>query len=263
MQFLPRRVSWVCWHFQQRLTNRGSFRAAVAACSHRMSPGRRRTAWAASPHRPRRGPCGRCRLMSASISFCTRPPWLKSDAQQMVSARGEGADVWPPPNGFVDDPVSSPLSTPPLSPDASLVDLPAACSSIPLASPTTRPNRPPAPAAAIAPGSPQEIPPATLRQRAGKKARQARKRQEQKRDPLWTRMTPALSRLWGEPGAYGMDFSVAELPATAGAFTGTRKRRRPGDRATPWTLPELAELGFKLIEWDGRHAPPHRPSCPC
>ena len=187
---------------------------------------------------------------------------------------GEGADVWPLPNGFVDDPVSSPLSTPPLSPDASLVDLPAACSSIPLASPTTRPNRPPAPAAAIAPGSPQEIPPATLRQRAGKKARQARKRQEQKRDPLWTRMTPALSRLWGEPGAYGMDFSVAELPATAGAFTGTRKRRRPGDRATPWTLPELAELGFKLIEWDGRHAPPIDPAalanqwrqnalCPC
>jgi hypothetical protein len=92
-----------------------------------------------------------------------------------------------------------------------------------------------------------------LKQREGKKARQARKRQQETPDPLWAKVKPALSRIWQKPMAHKVAYSVSLLPGTDGGFTGRRPRLEPHNHALPWTLQELKERGFQLVEWDGKY----------
>ena len=155
---------------------------------------------------------------------------------------GEGAKVWPPPGGKLREPIESPLSTPPSSPDASAADLSLESQATP---------KPPA-AAMRGPARPPSA--RALKQRAGKKSRQARGRQEEARDPLWTQISQALSRRWSQPQPLKTTFSVTQLPVAGRGFQGKRPALKPRDRSTPWTLPELEGLGFRLIEWDGRCA---------
>ena len=160
----------------------------------------------------------------------------------------EGVETWPAPAGHVCDAIDSPLSTPPSSPEASPADLPehafAPASAGVLANPPPRPT--PAPASAV------PISARKLKQREGKKARQARNRQEEVRNPLWAKVKPALSRLWQKPQACKAAFSVSMLPGTEGGFIGQCQRRKPHDRSTAWTLQELKDRGFRLVEWDGK-----------
>ena len=47
-----------------------------------------------------------------------------------------------------------------------------------------------------------------------------------------------------------VQIDAADFPASgSGAWVGKRKK---GTRKTPWTVPELLQNGFKVIEWDGR-----------
>lgn len=153
----------------------------------------------------------------------------------------EGAEVWPLPSGGSRGPIESPLSTPPSSPDVS-------AASLPFETPT--PTKPPT---AAAPSASQPASARVLKQRAGKRKRQARGRQEEAHDPLWTQISPALSHRWSQPHELKATFSVIQLPATSRGFQGKRPALKPRDRAAPWTLPELKDLGFRLVEWDGRY----------
>ena len=154
----------------------------------------------------------------------------------------EGVEVWPPPNGKPCEPIDSPLSTPPSSPDASATDL------------LLEGQSTPKPPTAATPTPTQPTSARVLKQRAGKKKRQARARQEEVRDPLWTEIPPALSHRWSQPQPLKTAFSVVQFPVTSRGFQGRRPTLQPRDRSTPWTLPELEDLGFRLVEWDGRYA---------
>jgi hypothetical protein len=172
----------------------------------------------------------------------------------------EGIETWPPPMEHVPAAISSPLSTPPSSPGASRVDLlepgPAPACTNPLTN---------LPASAALTNQPTPTGPTSarkLKQQAGKKARQARNRQ-QAPNPLWAKVKPALSRIWQKPQTCKVTYSVALLPGTAGGFTGQRVQLEPHDHTAPWTLQELRDRGFRLVEWDGRCVSSETPPCMC
>ena len=147
----------------------------------------------------------------------------------------EGAEMDPIPHGKTYTPIDSPLSTPPSSPEAlAPMDLPADH---------------PLPATPILT---EPLNARQLKQREGKKARQARKRQQQVPNPFWAKVKPALSRIWQKPQPCKVAFSVSQLPGTESGFTGKRPRLDSHDRTAPWTLQELMDCGFRVIAWDGR-----------
>ena len=168
----------------------------------------------------------------------------------------EGAEAWPPPEDYACIPMDSPPSTPPSSPSSSAMDLSAAhdplAAALPtspaVASSTSLPASPPPPPASAGPTGARK-----LKQRAGKAARRARDRLNKVKDPLMAQVKPALSRIWQKPQTFVAAFAVELLPAGGGGFTG-RRTRFQHDRATPWTLEELSQRGFRLIQWDGRFA---------
>ena len=160
---------------------------------------------------------------------------------------GEATDIRPPPTALLRDPISSPLSTPPSSPEPQPVCLPS----------TVPPATPSDPAiqllggVALAP-LPQPINSRALKQRAGKKKRQARQRRAQEPNPHWTQIPASLSRTWSQPQTIQLDSTIPLDAGTARGFTAKRPSLSPRDRATPWTLQELKDREFRLIEWDGR-----------
>jgi hypothetical protein len=88
----------------------------------------------------------------------------------------------------------------------------------------------------------------TPHQRAGKRARQAKKRAQQL-DPLAGKVRSSLSKKWMQPHAIHVNWSAKLLPAAKGAFVGVRYH--PHNQSKPWTLQELQEQGFRVIKWDG------------
>ena len=47
-----------------------------------------------------------------------------------------------------------------------------------------------------------------------------------------------------------IQIDAGDFPASgSGAWVGKRKK---GAKNTPWTVPELVQDGFEIIEWDGR-----------
>jgi hypothetical protein len=166
---------------------------------------------------------------------------------------GEAVEVSPPPALMLRDPISSPLSTPPSSPEPQPISLPS----------TVPPTAPSNPTAAINPAAQpldgaamtqllQPINSRTQKQRAGKKNRQARRRREQEPNPHWTQIPASLSQTWSEPRTIQLDCAIPLDAGTARGFAAKRPSLGPRDRATPWTLPELKDRGFRLVEWDGR-----------
>jgi hypothetical protein len=176
----------------------------------------------------------------------------------------EGAETWPAPAEAAQPaPRCSLSSQPPSSPGLPGINLPRPFPT-PKPAPKGSPGSPPNQATAAAMPSPSEpLSARRLKQREGKKARQACKRQQETPDPLWAKVKPALSRIWQKPMACKVAYSVSLLPGTEGGFTGRRLRLEPRlelhDHALPWTLQELKERGFWLVEWDGRCA--MRPRC--
>ncbi|KAH7908377.1 hypothetical protein BJ138DRAFT_1115901 [Hygrophoropsis aurantiaca] len=89
-------------------------------------------------------------------------------------------------------------------------------------------------------------------QRAGKKAKRARKRQlEDQGDPGAGKMRSRLSKKYATPFAVTIKFNAISLRAAKSAFVGARQRiREHHDRQ--WHLQELFDRGFDLIPWDGK-----------
>ena len=53
------------------------------------------------------------------------------------------------------------------------------------------------------------------------------------------------------------EYDALHAPADAGSFSASGSgswvgKRKEGAKKTPWTVPELMDEGFKVIEWDGR-----------
>jgi len=88
----------------------------------------------------------------------------------------------------------------------------------------------------------------TQRQKDGKKAWQAKKH-AQGLDPLVGKVRSSLSRKWMKPHTICVNWSVRLLPAAKGGFVGIQYHVH--DRSKPWTLEELRDLKFRIIEWDG------------
>jgi hypothetical protein len=151
----------------------------------------------------------------------------------------EGAEMDPIPHGKTYAPIDSPLPTPPSSPEA--------------LTPTDLPADPPLPATPISTELTEPLSARKLKQREGKKARQAHKRQQQPSNPFWAKVKPALSRIWQTPQPCKVAFSISQLPGTEGGFTGKRPQLDSHDRTAPWTLQELVDCGFQVIAWDGRY----------
>jgi hypothetical protein len=88
----------------------------------------------------------------------------------------------------------------------------------------------------------------TQRQKAGKKARQAKKR-AQELDPLAGRVRSSLSQKWMQPHAFRISWSAQHLSAAKGGFVAIRYVAC--HRTKPWTLQELQNRQFRVIRWDG------------
>ena len=155
---------------------------------------------------------------------------------------GEGPEIQPPPSPLC-DPLSSPLSTPPSSPESVPVCLPSDVASNSIAQPL---------GGVTMVYLQQQIDSRTLKRRAGKKKRQARQRREQEPNPHWTRIPTSLSLTWSQPQKIQLGSLVPLDGGTERGFTAKRPSLCPRDRAAPWTLPELKDRGFRLIEWDGK-----------
>ena len=152
---------------------------------------------------------------------------------------GEATDIQPPPTALLRDPISSPLSTPPSSPEPQPICLP---STAPPATPSD-PTMQLLGGIAMAP-LPQPINSRVLKQRAGKKKRQARQRRVQEPDPHWTQIPASLSRTWSQPQTIQLNSTIPLDAGTAHGFTAKRPSLSPRDRATPWTLQELKDREF-------------------
>ena len=206
--------------------------------------------WQVSPHANAQAPppCARdLSVLQADVDFgALLGPALQVDLQRAVDNmdESEGIEAWPAPADDACAPIESPLSTPPSSLP------PSPCSSTTSLPPRTTPAN--ADPTASLPSV--EAPPSArkLKQRAGKKARQARSRLQGVANPLLAKVKPVLSRAWQSPKTLQAAFSVSLLPGTGGGFTGQRMRLAPRDRALPHTLQELRDMGFRLVEWDGR-----------
>lgn len=170
----------------------------------------------------------------------------------------EGTPLWPPPLQPNLAPPSDPLNAPAFQTSALPSLLPS--SSVDALPPhhTLRFITPPAPqlaaptaaCASEAPASGALLSAHVKKQREGKKARQAKHREKAKSEQVpWTyTISPALSSQWVQPHAMQVRWATSLLTYAHGAFIGIRQTH---DRSKPWTLPELKELGFRLIEWDG------------
>jgi len=168
---------------------------------------------------------------------------------------GEGGDIDPPPCTFVMP--SSPLTTPPTSPESTPEFKPTDIT-MPVPSLSNLPPPATQPAAnnhsvagRFAPNTLGTGESRKRKQQEGKKKRQSKKRktEQEQRDPLWYRMRASLARKWSQPHRFKVAFPISNLRGSRGAFVGVRHLTK---RLTPWTLKELLEAGFRLIEWDGR-----------
>ena len=200
-----------------------------------------RSGWVFSPYEPwELGSSSLAELSVLRTDFALGShlePAALADFRRAVDGmdEAEGAEMDPIPQGKTYAPLDSPLSTPPSSPEAlAPMDLPA---------------DPPSPIASV---SAESLSARKAKQREGKKVRQANKRQQQVPNPYWAKVKPALSRIWQKPQPCKVAFSVSQLPGTEGGFTGQRPRLDSHDHATPWTLQELMDCGFRVIAWDGR-----------
>jgi hypothetical protein len=192
-------------------------------------------------------------VLRADVDFGSllHPSWLADlkCAEDGID-ESDGIQTWPPPENEACAPAYSPFSTPPSTPSASTPS--ASTASLPKVAPTLAHETPP-----TTPVSTESISARKLKQRAGKKARQLRDRQQKVPNPLWAKVKPALSRIWTKPQVFKAAFSVSELPGTERGFTGKPVHLEARDHTDPWTLQELTDLGFRVIEWDGRWVVSH------
>lgn len=94
---------------------------------------------------------------------------------------------------------------------------------------------------------------ASTEQPSGKKA--AYKRRRKMKRALRRANCPSLPRFsnskkHSNDNSIAVDFNVADLPAAKGAFVSQRQRC---NRSHEWTLEELVNRGFKVVEWNGRY----------
>jgi hypothetical protein len=82
-------------------------------------------------------------------------------------------------------------------------------------------------------------------------SRKNNKLKKKKARPSLPHIRASQSAKYATPKSINADFSIRSIDLANGAFIGKRRDRGRG----VWTLQELLDLGYKVIEWDGMCAP--------